>query len=104
MGRPTRDVSRASDARGEDAPATPTNGQWSESEEPDVAATDGRVPGQRGMATRRRLLLATVELLSSTPWRSVKVIDIARSAGTAPATFYQYFENVEQSIGVLAEE
>jgi len=69
-----------------------------------VAATDGRVPGQRGMATRRRLLLATVELLSSTPWRSVKVIDIARSAGTSPATFYQYFENVEQSIGVLAEE
>ena len=70
----------------------------------EVATTDGRVPGQRGRATRQRLLEATVELLSTTPWRSVKVIDIARSAGTSPATFYQYFENVEQAIGVLAEE
>lgn len=69
-----------------------------------MATTDGRVPGQRGRATRQRLLEATVELLSSTPWRSVKVIDIARRAGTSPATFYQYFENVEQAIGVLAEE
>ncbi len=70
----------------------------------DVATTDGRVPGQRGLATRRRLLDATAELLSTTSWRSVKVIDIARRAGTSPATFYQYFENVEQAIGVLAEE
>ena len=31
----------------------------------------------------------------ATPWRSIKVIDIARQAGTSPATFYQYFENVE---------
>jgi AcrR family transcriptional regulator len=32
------------------------------------------------------------------------VIDIAREAGTSPATFYQYFENVESAITVLAEE
>ena len=32
------------------------------------------------------------------------MIDIAREAGTSPATFYQYFENVEQAILVLAEE
>jgi len=66
--------------------------------------TDGRVPGQRGRATRQRLLDATVDLLTTTPWRSVKVIDIARAAGTSPATFYQYFENVEQAIGILAEQ
>jgi AcrR family transcriptional regulator len=65
--------------------------------------TDGRVPGERGRATRQKLLDATVELLTTTPWRSVKVIDIARAAGTSPATFYQYFENVERAIGVLAE-
>ena len=41
---------------------------------------------------------------ATTPWRSIKVIDIARQAGTSPATFYQYFENVEQAILVLAEE
>ena len=69
-----------------------------------VAATDGRVPGRRGRATRQRLLECTTELLSTTSWRSVKVIDIARQAGTSPATFYQYFENVEQAILVLAEE
>ena len=69
-----------------------------------ATTTDGRTPGQRGQATRQRLLESTVELLGSTPWRSVKVIDIARSAGTSPATFYQYFENVERVITVLAED
>jgi len=69
-----------------------------------LATTDGRVPGRRGRATRDRLLGCTADLLTSTPWRSIKVIDIARQAGTSPATFYQYFENVEQAILVLAEE
>jgi AcrR family transcriptional regulator len=69
-----------------------------------LATTDGRVPGRRGRATRQRLLECTAELLTSTAWRSIKVIDIARQAGTSPATFYQYFENVEQTILVLAEE
>ena len=36
-------------------------------------------------------------------WRSVKVTDIARQARTSPATFYQYFANVEEAIRVLAE-
>ena len=68
-----------------------------------VATTDGRVPGERGRQTRQRLLEATVELLATTSWRSVKVTDIARQARTSPATFYQYFANVEQAIQVLAE-
>ena len=68
-----------------------------------VATTDGRVPGERGRQTRQRLLDATVELLATTSWRSVKVTDIARQAQTSPATFYQYFANVEQAIRVLAE-
>jgi AcrR family transcriptional regulator len=69
-----------------------------------LATTDGRVPGRRGRATRQRLLGCTADLLTTTAWRSIKVIDIAREAGTSPATFYQYFENVEQAILVLAEE
>ncbi len=69
-----------------------------------VSATDGRVPGRRGQATRGRLLESTAALLSKTSWRDVRVIDIAREAGTSPATFYQYFENVEQAILVLASE
>jgi len=68
-----------------------------------VATTDGRVPGERGRQTRQRLLDATTELLTTTSFRSVKVTDIARRARTSPATFYQYFGNVEQVINVLAE-
>jgi AcrR family transcriptional regulator len=68
-----------------------------------LATTDGRVPGERGRLTRRRLLDATVELLNTTSWRSIKVTDIARQAGTSPATLYQYFANVEEAIRVLAE-
>jgi AcrR family transcriptional regulator len=68
-----------------------------------LSTTDGRVPGERGRQTRQRLLDATVELLTTTSWRSVKVTDIARRAQTSPATFYQYFGNVEQAIHVLAE-
>jgi AcrR family transcriptional regulator len=68
-----------------------------------VAATDGRLAGIRGRATRRRLLDSTARLLDSTSWRSIRVVDIAREAGTSPATFYQYFENVEEAILVLAE-
>jgi AcrR family transcriptional regulator len=67
-------------------------------------ATDGRFPGKRGLATRQKLLDSTAGLLTTTPWRSIRVIDIAKSAGTSPATFYQYFENVEKAMLVLADE
>jgi AcrR family transcriptional regulator len=70
----------------------------------DLRAADGRVPGRRGLATRQKLLDCTAEMLRSTSYRSVKVIDIAREAGTSPATFYQYFADVEAAILVLAEE
>ena len=43
-------------------------------------------------------------MLTSTSYRDVKVIDIAREAGTSPATFYQYFPDVEAATLVLAEE
>ncbi len=70
----------------------------------DLRAADGRVPGRRGRATRQRLLECTAEMLRTTSYRSVKVIDIAREAGTSPATFYQYFADVEAAILVLAQE
>lgn len=70
----------------------------------DLRAADGRVPGRRGRATRQRLLECTAEMLRTTSYRSLKVIDIAREAGTSPATFYQYFSDVEEAILVLAQE
>jgi AcrR family transcriptional regulator len=73
-------------------------------DDPDLRAADGRVPGRRGRATRQRLLECTRDMLTTTSYRDVKVIDIAREAGTSPATFYQYFADVEAAILVLAEE
>lgn len=70
----------------------------------ETRAADGRVPGRRGRATRRRLLDCSVEMLETTSYRDVKVVDIAREAGTSPATFYQYFPDVEAAMLVLAEE
>ena len=67
-------------------------------------AADGRVPGRRGMATRTRLLACTEQMLRSSSYRDLKVVDIAREAGTSPATFYQYFPDVESAVIVLAEE
>ena len=75
-----------------------------EGDDEDLRAVDGRVPGRRGRATRQRLLECTRDLLTTTGYRDVKVIDIAREAGTSPATFYQYFADVEAAILVLGEE
>jgi AcrR family transcriptional regulator len=73
-------------------------------EDEGLRAADGRMPGRRGRATRQRLLECTRDMLTTTSYRDVKVIDIARDAGTSPATFYQYFSDVEAAILVLAEE
>jgi AcrR family transcriptional regulator len=67
-----------------------------------LRAADGRVPGNRGRATRERLLKCTADLLEKTSYRDLTVIEIARCAGTSPATFYQYFSDVEAAILVLA--
>lgn len=61
-------------------------------------AADGRVPGRRGQATRQKLLDCTADMLRTTSYRDLKVVDIAREAGTSPATFYQYFPDVESAI------
>ncbi|MFC7219151.1 TetR family transcriptional regulator [Streptomyces polyrhachis] len=67
-----------------------------------VRTVDGRIAGHRGQATRSRLLESLGELLASAPYRDVKVIDVARKAGTSPATFYQYFPDVETAVLELA--
>lgn len=70
----------------------------------DVRALDGRTPGRRGRATREKLLKCTADLLVKSSYRDLTVIDVAKCAGTSPATFYQYFEDIEAAILVLAEE
>ncbi len=67
-------------------------------------AADGRVAGRRGKATRNRLLEATRAALSDGPYRDLKVVDISRRADTSPATFYQYFPDVEAAVLALLDE
>lgn len=63
----------------------------------------GRELGPRALETRKRLLEATAELLGRRSVRDVAVVDIARAAGTSPATFYQYFKDVSEATLCLAE-
>jgi len=67
-------------------------------------ASDGRVIGARAQRTRRRLLDATAKLLGDRGALNLRVVDITREVGTSPATFYQYFSDVEEAILVLADE
>jgi AcrR family transcriptional regulator len=70
----------------------------------DPVAIDGRALGRRGAATRSRLLAATTELLETHGVRDLRVVDIARRVGTSPATFYQYFRDVEDAVLALSIE
>lgn len=65
---------------------------------------DGRALGRRGEQTRRRLLDATAKLLEHHGVRDLRVVEITRSVGTSPATFYQYFRDVPDAVLALAEE
>ena len=68
-----------------------------------IVALDGRPFGKRGVETRQRLLDATRELLETHGIRDLRVVDIARTVGTSPATFYQYFRDVEEAVLALAD-
>lgn len=69
-----------------------------------VLAADGRSIGARAQATRRRLLDATARLLGELGVLELRVVDITRAVGTSPATFYQYFPDVDAAILALAQE
>jgi AcrR family transcriptional regulator len=69
-----------------------------------MLAIDGRRLGRRAQATRRRLLDATAELLESRRLLDLTVVEVARRVGTSPASFYQYFQNVEEAVLALADE
>ena len=86
---------------GSEAGASP----WAEERTDSVGPLDqtGRVLGPRARETRNRLLESTKDLLDRQGLRDLRVIDIARSVGASPATFYQYFKDVEHAVLTLAE-
>ncbi len=67
-------------------------------------ASDGRIPGPRGLATRNRLIECTAAIVATTPYSDLRVTDVARAAGTSPATFYQYFVDLDAALLVLATQ
>ncbi len=70
--------------------------------ETDPVALDGRSLGHRGAQTRARLLDATARLLEDNGLRELRVVDIARAVDLSPATFYQYFADVEAAVLALS--
>ena len=64
----------------------------------------GRPLGARALRTRARILEATISLLEDKSMRDLRVIDIARRIGSSPATFYQYFKDVNDVVLELATE
>lgn len=56
------------------------------------------------MATRNRLIECTAAMVATTAYSDLRVTDVARAAGTSPATFYQYFVDLDAALLVLATE
>ena len=69
-----------------------------------VLGADGRVLGSRAETTRSRLLDATAKLLAQSGVLELKIVDITREVGSSPATFYQYFIDVDAAILALTEQ
>lgn len=73
------------------------------SDQPTIA-TDGRTIGERAKATRRRLLEATTKLLERDGLSDLRLVDITREIDASPATFYQYFADMDAALLALAQE
>lgn len=69
----------------------------------DLTDQTGRVLGPRAQGTRQKLLSATKRMLDDQGLRDLRVIEIARNVGASPATFYQYFKDIEEAVLALAE-
>lgn len=64
----------------------------------------GKLPlGNKGMETRRSLMAATRRLLDRESPLGITAAAISKEAGTAPATFYVYFDNVEDVLWALCD-
>ncbi|HZE67471.1 MAG TPA: hypothetical protein VE081_12610 [Sporichthyaceae bacterium] len=69
-----------------------------------LRTVDKRMAGRRARETRERILESLGKLLATMPYRDVRVTDVVREVGTSPATFYQYFADVETAVLALATD
>lgn len=59
--------------------------------------------GRKGKETRRSLMLAARQLLDMVSPLSLSAASISKEAGTSPATFYVYFDNVEDILWAICD-
>lgn len=67
----------------------------------------GQVLGRKGMETRQRLMAATRRLLFTHPLVDITAVAIAKAAGTSSASFYMYFDDVQDvlyALGLVTRE
>ncbi len=69
-----------------------------------LRTVDKRTAGRRARETRERILSALSKLLDAMPYRNIRVTDVVKEVGTSPATFYQYFADIETAVLALAQE
>lgn len=69
---------------------------------PDLRGSAERAPGERGRSNREALEEAAWEVFSETPYRHVRVAEIAARAGVSMGTFYSYFDSKEALFRVAA--
>lgn len=65
---------------------------------------NGALLGRKGKATKKALMDAASRLLTKVSPMSLSAAAISKEAGTSPATFYVYFENVEDILWALCSE
>ena len=68
------------------------------------SAKNAALLGRKGQATKRSLMDAASRLLEVTSPISLTAAAISKEAGTSPATFYVYFDNVEDILWALCSE
>lgn len=65
---------------------------------------DKRTAGRRAKETRDRILESLGKLLATMSYRDIRVTDVVKDVGTSPATFYQYFADIEAAALALATD
>ncbi|WP_296259621.1 MULTISPECIES: TetR/AcrR family transcriptional regulator [unclassified Pseudomonas] len=67
----------------------------------------GQILGRKGQETRHKLMMATRRLLFTHPLVDITAVAIAKAAGTSSASFYMYFDDVQDvlyALGLMANE
>lgn len=66
--------------------------------------TGGKVLGEKGARTRRRLLEAAEQIFADLGYHDASIVKITEAAGVSQGTFYLYFSGKQEIFDVLVED